>query len=356
MNTPMRLNAAEHLVGVELPGGWQVTERVAREIGDTGGFFSVNYRVVNADGRRGFCKVLNYYWILSAQSPDPVEPMAEATNLYRFERDLAHACAHLSRVVTALDDGTIYLDGFTYSTVSYIIFEAAERDIRGLLNTSDFLDVAVRLRSLHHLATAISQLHGQNIAHQDIKPSNLLVFSPDVEGKRHSKLGDLGRATKLGTPMAHDDYPIAGDGKYAPPEGLYGAVPEDFRARRFGSDLYQLGGMITFIFSSSTMNAQLASELDPRYHWTNWRGTFAEALPYLQDAFARSLHTIGESIPDVIRPEILTLIEDLCEPDPRHRGDRRRKAQWSNPYSLERIITRLDLLCRRAEVRLRSAT
>lgn len=349
-----QVNAAEHLIGMELPGGWTVVERVVKRPGESGGTFSVNYRVSNSDGRAGFCKVINYYWILNANMVDPVDPMAEATTMYRFERDLARACAHLSRVVTALDDGSILFEGFAYPTVSYIIFEAAERDIRGLLNTSAFLDVAVRLRSLHHLATAVRQLHGQGIAHQDIKPSNLMVFPVNSEGLRESKLGDLGRATKQDTPMAHDANPVPGDFNYGPPEGLYKAIPSDFKARRFGSDLYQLGSMIAFIFTSSTMNAQLAVELDPRYHWSNWAGPFDEVLPFLQDAFARALATLRCSIPEIIRDDIIALIEMLCEPDPRLRGDRRRGVQWGDPYSLERIVSRLDLLSRKAEIGLRS--
>jgi len=349
------VNAAENLLGRELPGGWRVVERVTRQIDDTGGHFSVNYRVENGDGRQGFCKVLNYHWIMTSRGQDPVTAMAEATTMYEFERDLARTCARLSRVVTALDDGTIFLEGFDAPTVSYIIFEAAERDIRGLLDTSDFLDTAVRLRSLHNLATGVAQLHSRDIAHQDIKPSNLLVFPPGLDGSRLSKLGDLGRATSRERPMRHDDLDVAGDRNYGPPEGLYHALPAEYSLRRYGSDLYQLGSMVCFIFTGTTINAQVSSELDPQFHWTNWHGSFDEVLPYLQAAFSRALETIGESVPEPIRGDIVALIRELCEPDPYERGDHHSRGQWRNPLALDRVITRLDLLSRTAEVRLRRA-
>jgi hypothetical protein len=55
-------NVAEQLTGYTLPGGWRVRDKVARESGDTGGNFSVNY-IVERDGQRAFCKVLNYAWV-----------------------------------------------------------------------------------------------------------------------------------------------------------------------------------------------------------------------------------------------------------------------------------------------------
>ena len=42
--------------------------KVDRHEGDTGGNFSVNYLVVNDDGREGFCKVMNYSWVLQVQA------------------------------------------------------------------------------------------------------------------------------------------------------------------------------------------------------------------------------------------------------------------------------------------------
>lgn len=351
-------NAADALDGATLPGGWLVTGRVDREAGDTGGNFSINYWVRKSDGTRGFCKVLNYHWIMTAlmRGADPVEALAAATSTYTFERDLARQCADLSKVLTAIDDGSFQIEGYAQPLVSYIIFEVADRDIRRLLNSADRLDVAVRLRCIHNLAAGIRQLHGRGIAHQDVKPSNTLVFAPDLDGRRLTKVGDLGRATSESQPMVHDELPIAGDPTYAPIEALYGEIPSGFGARRFACDLYQLGSMVSFVFTGATMNALLKTELHPSHLWSNWGGTYYDVLPYVRDAFGRAVDCIRSSAPADISARVATLVAQLCEPDVTQRGHTRTLAGGGSSYSLDRIVTELDLLSRRAEIAIRRRT
>lgn len=348
-------NAAEDLEGKRLPGGWLVTSKFIQYPEDTGGHFSINYWVEDANGRKGFCKVLNYAWLLEAtrHSGDPLDAMNDATAVYRFERDLARACVGLSRVVTALDDGHVVFREYAQPTVSYIIFETADCDIRRLLNTSDQLDVALRLRCLHHLATGIRQLHSRGVAHQDIKPSNTLVFPQDEYGLRITKIADLGRASVPGRSMQHDEFHVAGDHQYGPPEGLYREVPEDFAPRRWGCDLYQLGSMICFVFTSVPFNSLLKKELHPAHHWGTWGGSYTDVLPYVQDAFGRALGSIAASTPQHIRDRVVRLIEQLCNPDPFRRGHDRTRSQPGNPYDLQRVVTELDLLVRHAQIQLR---
>ena len=345
-------NPAEDLEGVTLAPGWTVVERIHQRPGDTGGNFSVNYWVVDESGRRGFCKVLNYWWLLTTSGlcSDPLSALSSATQIYQFERDLARECVGLSRVITALTDGSFQRDNYLLPLVNYIIFEVADGDIRRVLDDAEDLDVAVRLRTLHHLATGIRQLHGRNVAHQDVKPSNTLVFAPDLNGLRVTKLGDLGRATVQGKPMDHDDYEIAGDHAYAPPEGLYRAVPTDFGPRRLACDLYQLGSMVSFIFTAVSMNGYLKLELHPTHNWQHWHGTYEDVLPYVRDAFGRSVGRISTQIPEPIRDRVAALIRCLCEPDPMLRGHPTTVARVGSPYSLDRIVTELDLLSRRAAV------
>src|SRR5204862_166519 len=97
------------------------------------------------------------------------------------------------------------------STVEYLIFEKADADIRAHLDAHADLDIAFALRALHHVAIGLKQLHSVNVAHQDVKPSNVLIF-PGNE----SKVGDLGRAWAGGMRAPHDDAkPCAGDRNYA---------------------------------------------------------------------------------------------------------------------------------------------
>lgn len=345
-------NPAMDLEGVTLPSGWIVRERIDPRPGDTGGFFSINYWVENSDGTRGFCKILNYWWLLTtgAFGDDPLHALAEASSIYEFERDLARECASLSRVVTALADGTFSRPGYLLPTVHYIIFEVADGDIRRVLDESKDLDVSARLRAVHNLAAGVRQLHGRDVAHQDIKPSNTLVFPPIDTPERITKVGDLGRATVRGRPAGHDDLLIAGDSTYAPPEGLYGAVPIEFGPRRLACDLYQLGSMLSFIFTAVPINGHLTLQLHPRHHWDHWNGTYAEVYPYVLDAFGRAVGHISASVPAALQKDVRRLIESLCHPDVSLRGHPQNLTREINQYKLDRIVTQIDLLSRRARI------
>ncbi|MFF5053955.1 protein kinase [Micromonospora sp. NPDC000663] len=351
----MTADAAENLIGLKLDGGWRVLEKLEPGPYATGGTFCTGYLVESDEGRRGFCKALNLARALS--SPDPAKLLEQLTKAYNFECDILNKCAEarMSRVVLAIDQGVVDVPGFTFPRVNYIIFEQAGGDIRAALNAAAQVDVAARLRCLHHVATGLQQLHRQQIAHQDLKPSNVLVFGGQgSEPADVSKVSDLGRATDKAIPAAHDEFPIAGDPSYAPPEQMYGFVPADFGPRRLGCDLHQLGSFTAFLFTGASINALLHQELHPMHSWRNWGGTYDEVLPYLQDAFGRVLARIAEDIPAPIRGEIIEMIRYLCDPDPDRRGHPESRRQISgNPYDLGRVVTRFDLLTRRAEIDLR---
>ena len=100
------------------------------------------------------------------------------------------------------------------------------------------------------------------------------------------------------------------------------------------------------------MNSFLTLELYPAHHWTNWTGPYEQVLPYVRDAFGRSVSRLRESIPDEIGSELAKLVASLCDPDPRLRGNIRTRSQPGNPYALQRVVSEFDLLCRRAEVKL----
>jgi hypothetical protein len=74
-------------------------------------------------------------------------------------------------------------------------------------------------------------------------------------------------------------------------------------------------------------------------------------LPYLQAAFTSAIRDFSEVLPIRIRPKLTELVQRLCDPDYRHRGDPLKTS--SGRFSLERYISTLDLLSREAEVLLR---
>ena len=112
--------------------------------------------------------------------------------------------------------------------------EKADRTARDMLSLSASLDILWALKSLHGVAVALDNLHKENVAHQDIKPSNVLYFSDQMT----SKIGDVGRASSLSMASAHDACDFAGDKKYSPFEQLYGYIDSDSLLRLTLKPLY----------------------------------------------------------------------------------------------------------------------
>jgi eukaryotic-like serine/threonine-protein kinase len=191
---PVITTPAESLAGRELPGSWTVLERIEMPPVATGGNFSCAYRVVSKNGTKAFLKALDYSRALS--SADPARELERLTAAYNFERDVVAACRELGmdRVVRAITDGRVTIEGAPAGgVVEYLIFELADGDVRAHLSAIAEVETAWKLRCLHHIATGLRQLHSAGIAHQDVKPSNVMVFD-----KKTSKVGDLGRAARKG--------------------------------------------------------------------------------------------------------------------------------------------------------------
>lgn len=341
---------ASQLQGRVLDGGWEVIQLIEPEPEATGGNFSHGYIVQSSDGRQAYLKAMDYSAALI--SSDPARELQALTQAYNFERDICRRCANkrLDRVVTALAEGKCQLDPSNPLTVvQYLIFELASGDVRHHLDAAETFDTAWALRALHHVANGLRQLHGQMIAHQDLKPSNVLVFSE----QRYSKIADLGRAssTELSSPFDH--LHIAGDRSYAPPELLYGYAHPDWKPRRLGCDLYHLGSMVTFFFGRANMTALLFSFLDDAYHWRTWAGTYGDVLPYVRDAFGKAVACFEKDVPEPLRQDLTETVRQLCDPDLSLRGHPDNVRTGISQYDLQRYVSVFDRLARHAELRLR---
>lgn len=335
-------NPAEQLSGLRLEGGWTVGEMLRRPPESTGGCFSVSYHVVSDGGAKAFLKALDFSEALHA--PDPARVLQSLTDAYNFERDLLAQCANgrMDRVVRAIADGTIRGSGLP---VQYLILELADGDVRRHLAAVGRIDVAWKLRALHHIATGLWQLHKVGIAHQDMKPSNALVCNT-----KETKVGDLGRAAYKGHKAPSDNCPCAGDPAYAPPELLYNHLPSDWGQRRFGCDLYLLGSMVVFLFAGVSMTSLLLTEMHADYGWRTWTGTFPDVLPYVRDAFNRALQRFHDSLDERLRSELTQIVRQLCEPDPELRGHHSDRQVKVGMLSLERFVSAFNRLARRAEL------
>lgn len=336
---------AQELVGKTLDKGWRVVERLERTARATGGHFSVSYIVEDANKKRAFLKALDFSGALL--DLDPAAELQRLTASYNFERNLLEKCksSRLSRIAGVLDSGTLRpASGNPTDVVQYLIFELAPSgDIRAFLDGRTAPGMSWNLQVMHQSAASLRQLHSIDIAHQDLKPSNVLIFSPDL-----AKLADLGRAFDRSTASPHDDYSCAGDATYAPPELLYGHVPPDWRSRRLGCDLYLLGSLFVFLWSGVSMTHMLLGKLDPRFHYMSWGGTYLEVLPYIHRAFSDVVQGIHQGSPNAVAREVAQVVRQLCDPDPGRRGHPKNLLTRGNQYSLERYVAIFDRLSKRA--------
>jgi serine/threonine protein kinase len=340
-----QLVAAEFLEGVQLKNGWTIVSKAQQAVNSTGGCFSIPYVVERQIGKgkqRAFLKVLNLRRAL--ESNDLAREMERMTTAFNFERTTLEACKdkRLRRVATLIEDGQHTLPNNPYP-ICYIIFELASGDIRKEIEQLTEFNLAWRLRTLHQVAVGLQQLHNNRIAHQDLKPSNVLIFEDFG-----AKVSDLGSADFGTHPNAspRGAFTYAGDPSYAPPELLYGELSQDWKTRRIGCDLYLLGSLIVFFFSNgASMTAVLQQHLHPSHSWAQWPHDYRTALPYVMDAFEKALNQIGQDVSDDVRRPILEIIRQLCDPDPKRRGD---GSQTDNRLNLERLISRLDVLATKA--------
>jgi serine/threonine protein kinase len=320
-------------------GRWTVMKRKLKLPGDASGHFSSCYEVVDREGNMAFLKAFNYLYAFHEMtgSADTLKLMTEN---FTYERDLLLLCSNqkMRRVVTAIDSGE-YREPSEIVPVPYLVFEIADGDLKSFLSTAD---LPWRLQAFHGALVGVDQLHRIKIVHQDIKPSNILIF-----GKRVSKISDLGSATQFGNRSNWEVPQHPGDMRYAPVELLYRHFSPHWETRRFGADLFMLGGLLTYLIADTNFLSLMYSQLQPHQRHDVFGGTFEQALPFLMNAYHLTLPQIKPLIPDFICNELSAIIAELSHPDPDKRGNPRSLPGTHNRFSLERYVSVIDRLSKR---------
>lgn len=343
-------NAADNLEGILLDTGWEVVERITKSDTATGSFFSVCY-IVKKNGERCFLKAFDFTKFFKVSGASRVvDVMADMLNAFRYERDLSELCqnSHVTKVAFVKGSGVQTVDGYTIPSVPYLIFDMADGDVRNRLALSDKLDFTWKLYSLHSIATGLKQLHSIGVSHQDLKPSNILVF------KEESKIGDLGRSVcdRIDSPLKLLSF--TGDLNYAPPEVLYGYVIQDAKLRAYLADCYLLGSMTVYYFSNVSMSALLSHFIPEELSCDRWTGTFEDIQHYLLEAFEKSLnifyYQLKLSTSEYFAEELKNIVKYLCYPIPEFRGHPKNLSSKGKNYDLERFISKFDLLHRKAKI------
>lgn len=356
--------AADNLVGRNI-NGWNVVEKLKKTTtpSNTGGNFSICYRV-EKNGKKFFMKVLDYKdAFLGPLRPDQdrASLIAEQFSAFKYEKDLSEYCntKKVSKVIQFIDSGQLEIPEYPISTVSYIVYEMAQGNIRAFLKLTREIDFASRLKSfsdklasLRDVATGLGSLHNNQISHQDLKPSNVMKFEDE------SKIGDLGRSLCFDENV-HCPYPFIsfhGDWNYAPPEAFFRYHIPDERERLYQMDNYTLGGLTVFYLTGVSFNVLVNNNMPNSIRDLCKAGvSFDAAKSFLLDAFQKSLEQIREVIPlESIREDLIHVIEYLCFPIPEKRGHPINVAPENRTpnYDLQRTITELDLMYRKSKLEL----
>ena len=342
---------AARLLGMELEGGWTVKRRLERTLDATGGLYSIGYLVENEAGQTAFMKAHDYARAMRDNLADFSRILEDMLSAHNFERELNERLTgeHLSRVVRVLEAGAISVEG-TEIPVNFLIFELADGDIRHSLDDGADRDVAWKLRTSHQIAVGLSQLHRRGVAHQDMKPSNMMDF-----GDGGAKIGDLGNAWHEGrtSPMAEQEF--AGDPDYAPPECLFGFQMPDVEARLKARDLFMFGSVVLFLFNGIDATCALLTKLPKEHHPGVSGASLEQALPHLIEASERVAEEFEAELGEEPLAELAECYRELCNPDPRQRGHPKARIRFGDPHNLDRHISHFDRLAKRAEAEAPSA-
>ncbi len=333
------------LIGKTTPEGWFLEQAATFPADHTGGYFSKCFHVTRK-GQKAFLKALDL-------DKFDIFKIVSFFAEFQYEQETLTICRdkRMNRIVRLLEAGAIHRgDGFhpIQSQVPFIVFELADGDIRSTLDITKAISNRWRFFVLHQTTLGLMQLHGGQIAHQDLKPSNVLRF-----GDKELKLGDLGRSTDRGRPAPHDGLARPGHINYAPFEQLYSYnAPAEWAQRRISSDVFQLGTLVTYAFTSVVLPRYVMAKTDPTYLPDNWGGTYADVMPFLQANLVQSVHEISADLPAPFRDELVQIILDLCHVDPLQRGKFGSKngEPNMNPLWLQRYVARFDILGKKASI------
>lgn len=338
--------AMTNLVGMTTPGGWLIGEPVTFAADHTGGYHSACFRVAKG-GETAFLKALDI-------EKFDISTLVWHMSGFQYESDLLGHCKteRLNRIVRVLEAGHVERGpevSPVLRKVPFMVLELAkEGDIRKTVDISTSVSDQWRFFVLHQTTLALLQLHAQSIAHQDLKPSNVLNF-----GANRLKLGDLGRSSRRGFAAPHDGINEPGARNYSPFEQRYGNPPGDWVERRLSTDVFHLGCFVVFAFTNICFSEYVMEHLADPYRPSNWGSSYAEVMPHVQAASAAALNDVAHDFPSRFRDRLVQIILDLCNPDPTLRGRTGlSKKSTIGLLWLQRYASRFDILEKEARIRL----
>lgn len=338
---------ADALVGITINGRWRLEAKFHEGKQESGGNFGVGYTALDLqDQVRRFVKVVDFRSRLRN-----MHELRQLLDIATFEVTMHKACVRMSKVVRMVAHGELAFqtpgsqDPYNYLC---IVLERGDGDIKSHVDFRPDRSAYWKLWVLREVALAIVQMERAQLAHNDIKPSNVIRFPSN--GTIHSiKLGDVGRAvTKSGT-GPFDGIPWAGDPRHKPLETLYGWEEPEWQNRRTAADAYMLGNLACFLFSGASITERVVNSLPAEYRpgANGFTGAYRDLLDIIRHALNNVLEEqVVATFPAQVRTELSDIVRWLTDPDPRVRGEP--SARRAGLVGVDRIQSRLERLAQRA--------
>ncbi len=349
---PSSSTPKDTLLGMSLPSGWKLIEQMKPGKDATGGNFGTGYKATRGNDV-AFVKAIDFVEALS--SSDVFARLQQLLDEATFEKDVLEFCTanRMHRVIKFLGYEEIHVGDRAnpLNRVYCLIMELGQDDLRRTFNRDGIKNCTWNLSVAEDIALALAQLHGRGIAHQDVKPSNVIsVAGIDDNGK--VKLSDMGRVVRrdLGGPFNGHSWP--GDLAYRPPERWYGYTPNDWNDAREAADVYMLGSLMVFLFCGTSLQSLVMQKLPDQFKPTNWRGGFDDnLLAVLDDVHMRILHEqFRNALPETLAESVVQIVISLTRPDPKLRGHIRARQEIGRPVGIQRLQQMIASVAARSRV------
>ena len=368
MNTSIAVLPRDTLLGKTIKDGWRLIERLDKKAGDSGGTFGTGYLATRGVAEFAFVKAIDY--VAAFSSGDLAAELLRITQEFQFEREVLEYCTSrgMTKIIRFYGHDELFADGSNnpLMKVSCLIMEAGDKDLRRLVlnnGAGPGAGCAWNLFILSDVIEAIAQLHAGQIAHHDVKPSNVIATKTEgtasfqdtapapvgsISARQEVKIADLGRVVRKDTAGPFNTHGFAGDRRYQPIEAIYGHTPAEWVDSRDAADAYMVGSLIFYLFVGVSVQDLIAQYIAPKFYPANYRQYDQTLIAILVDATARALHEhLRPALPAVFADNIIQIALSLTHPDPRARGDTRARKQLGRPVGIDRIHQRLVLLARR---------
>ncbi|WP_246391014.1 protein kinase domain-containing protein [Nocardioides soli] len=202
----------------------------------------------------------------------------------------------------------------------------------------------------------VHQMHLSTVAHRDLKAENCLLMA-GTHNAIEVRVSDLGRSKDFGLAPTLPPWVYLGglgDRSHAAPEFLYlqgGNSGDDFRL----ADLYGLGSLLAELATGHGMTSlALGSWNDVlRQAEIDLAAGVTRNLSTLRSQYKRACAEAVEDVPGVIRNDVATLLEQLCDPVPGGRLPRYSGRRTRREDGLKWLLDKADILGRRLQVEAR---